>query len=178
MVWPNMVWKNAYLIFFVFLFGIGGDAFAQTGGEEEMSVEEFMQGLSSVRKVFNRRDPFEENQPSYVKEEKPAVLDEAKIETAADELHPLERYPVSNYTVKAVLLGDRYPRALLKLPNGGSAVVQEKMRLGDKNGIIEKIDRTGLKVIEKIKNNFGSFDTISSQLSVGGQQKNQAGVTK
>lgn len=132
-----------------------------------MSVEEFLQRLSSVRKVLNRRDPFEENNPSYVKEDAPITIGEARLEINNEEQPPLERYPVEAYTVKAVLLGDRYPRALLQLPGGGSVIVEEKMRLGDKNGIIEKIDRTGLKVVEKIKNNFGSFDDITQQLLVG-----------
>ena len=149
----------------------GTAALAQEGGQaadEEMSVEEFLQRLSSVRKVLNRRDPFEENNPSYVKEEVQVTIGEARIEVNAEEQPPLERYPVEAYTVKAILVGDRYPRALVQIPGGGgSAIVEEKMRLGDKNGIIERIDRSGVKVIEKIKNNFGSFDDITQQLPVG-----------
>ena len=152
------------------MFAAGAPARAQEGSqavEEEMSVEEFLQRLSSVRKVLNRRDPFEENNPSYVKEEVQVTIGEARIEVNTEEQPPLERYPVESYTVKAILVGDRYPRALVQIPGGASAIVEEKMRLGDKNGIIERIDRSGVKVIEKIKNNFGSFDDITQQLPVG-----------
>jgi Tfp pilus assembly protein PilP len=136
--------------------------------EESMSVEEFMQRLSSVRKVLNRRDPFEQNQPSYVKEVvTQTAIGEAKADLNSDELPPLERYPVEAYTVKMILVGDRYPRALLQIPRGGRAIVEEKMRLGDKNGIIEKIDRNGLTVKEKIRNNFGSYDDVVQRLPVG-----------
>jgi hypothetical protein len=41
------------------------------------------------------------------------------------------------------------------------------MRLGDKNGIIEKIDRNGFTVKEKIRNNFGSYDDVVQRLPVG-----------
>ena len=159
----------------IFLLGFLPPAHAQEGEsgevpstEESMSVEEFLQRLSSVRKVLNRRDPFEQNKPSYVKEDdQQSLIGEAKVEMNNEELPPLERFPVEAYTVKMILVGDRYPRALLQIPRGGKAIVEEKMRLGDKNGIIEKIDRNGLTVTEKIRNNFGSYDDVVQRLPVG-----------
>lgn len=138
----------------------------------EASIEDFLQNLSTVPKVLDRRDPFEESKPSFIKEEKlDNGIGEAMAITANDELPPLERYPAEQYRVKAVLLGDKYPRALVLAPNGGTAIVKESARLGDKNGVIERIDRTGIQVLEKIKNTFGSYDNVTVNLPVGGLTK-------
>lgn len=146
-----------------------GRVYAQDDASESSSVEDFLQNLSSVPKVLDRRDPFQEGKPSFLKEEKvDSGVDEATARISGDEIPPLERYALEQYAVKAVLLGDQYPRALLKTPDGMVAIVKENSRLGDKNGVIEKIDRNGIQVLEKIRNTFGSFDNVSQTLPVGG----------
>lgn len=137
--------------------------------DQPVSVEEFLQALSSVPRVLDRRDPFEQAKPSYLKEDKKeSEIVEARAEVATEELPPAERFNITQYVVKAVLLGDKSPRALVAAPDGTMLIVNQSSRLGNKNGEVERIDRAGVQVVEKIKNNFGSFENVIQVLPVGG----------
>lgn len=137
--------------------------------DQPVSVEEFLQALSSVPRVLDRRDPFEQAKPSYLKEDKKeSEIVEARAEVATEELPPAERFNITEYIVKAVLLGDKTPRALVAAPDGTMLIVNQSARLGNKNGEVERIDRSGVQVVEKIKNNFGSFENVIQVLPVGG----------
>ncbi len=144
-----------------------------------MSAEDFLQRLSTVRNVLRRRDPFEDTEPEFVKKMRASRGLKPKEEEEDDEpkeevvinpedLPPLERFPAEQYEVLAVLVGRKNPRALVRIPgSGGNRVVQKNMAIGDRGGVISDISTEGLVVDEKIRNNFGTFDTEQITIPVG-----------
>lgn len=150
-----------------------------------MTVEEFLQRLSSVRNVLTRRDPFEDTEPEFIRRirlERERRLKEqmkeqnkepeATVVINPEDLPPLERFPTEQYQIIAVLLGSNSPRAMVRIPNGGNRIVQRGMSLGDRGGAITQITVDGVVVQEKIKNNFGNFDTEEITLPVVVSGKN------
>lgn len=159
-----------------------------------MSVEDFLQRLSSVRNVLRRRDPFEDTEPEFVKKfraseealrrqkeaERLRQLELSKnqqstepvVEINPEDLPPLERFPSEEYEIVAVLMGGNSPKALVRVPkDGGTRIVQTKMALGDRGGVISEITPDGLVVDEKIRNNFGTFDIERITIPVGSAGK-------
>jgi Tfp pilus assembly protein PilP len=123
------------------------------GAPKNISIEEFLQNLSTVPDITSRRDPF-------VPPIAPFQLD-----IGARNKYPtpvLERYPVHEYSVIAALLGDQYPRALVKLPpseKGRVLIVKKGDKLGADNGVIIKIQKDGLLVRQTQKSPLGVVDT-------------------
>lgn len=129
----------------------------------ELTIEEFLQKLSTVPDVVSRKDPFIQAPPPF---EIPKSLD-AGINMAAP---VLERYPARDYGVVATLLGDQYPRALLRLPQaekGKVLIVKEKDKLGNRSGVITKITREGIVVLQTQRSSLGFVDKTEVILSVG-----------
>lgn len=123
--------------------------------QEGISSEDYLQRLSSIRKVLERRDPFDSPK--------------ASIETEGKEssIPVLQRYPVEKYVLKAVLVDGKRSRALVQVPEGGMAIVHNNERLGDGGEVIKRIDRGGVVIIRRVKNNFGSYDTLEVNLRIG-----------
>jgi Tfp pilus assembly protein PilP len=136
---------------------------------QNISIEEFLQNLSTVPDVTSRRDPF-------VPPIAPFLLD---IGTRNKYPTPvLERYPVHEYTVIATLLGNEYPRALVKLPateKGRVLIVKRGDKLGTDNGVIIKVQKDGLLVRQTQKSPLGVVDTndIFLRISAGGANENK-----
>jgi Tfp pilus assembly protein PilP len=146
------------LIFFSF------SAIAEEG-EKEITIEEFLQKLSTVPDVVTRRDPFVKSPPPFTPIQQQA---------SGDEIIPsapvLERYPLKDYAIVAVLLGDQYPRALIKLPSkeqGKVLIVREKDKVGNKGGVITRITKEGLVVLQSVRSPLGFVDKSEVTIRIG-----------
>lgn len=128
--------------------------------EKEISIEEFLQGLSSIPGVVYRKDPFVEAPPPF---------EIPKPDESSANAPVLERYPAIAYTVVAVLVGEQYPRALIRLPaSEGNKVmiVREKDKLGNKHGVITKIAKEGVTVSENQRSPLGFVDKAQVVLPI------------
>ncbi len=147
---------------------------------KDVTIEEFLQSLSSVQGVVVRRDPFQEAPPPYSVPGPAVAAVEVEDNNGPVAGAPLlERYAVSEYEVVAVLLGDQYPRALLRLPKdngpGGQKVVivKEKDKLGNRQGAIVRITLEGIVVQQIQRLRHGFVDKAEVLLRVGGSSANQ-----
>lgn len=155
--------KFLFLLFPLFI----GSLSAAWGASEDVSIEEFLQKLSTVPDVTSRRDPF-------VIPIAPYQLDIGERNTNATPV--LERYAVHQYGVVATLLGNEYPRALIKLPKSEGErvlIVKEKDKLGTNNGVVVGIQKDGIMVRQTQKSPLGVIDTADIFLRIypGGKQQ-------
>jgi len=147
--------------------------------EKNISVEDYLQSLSTIPQLFGRKDPFQEVGPPY---EAPIV---GQSIIPGDDFGPvmgapvLERYYLADYEVVAVLLGDQYPRALIRLPKEGVSpsrkvvIVKEGDKIGNRKGVVAKITAEGLVAQQaKILRN-GFVDKKEMLLKVGGVAEQQ-----
>lgn len=148
---------------------------ARAEEEKEITIEEFLQKLSTVPDVVTRRDPFVKAPPPF-----------NVVQVNADEIVPtapvLERYPLRDYSIVAVLLGDQYPRALVKLPSrekGKVLIVREKDKLGNKGGVITRITKDGIVVLQSQRSPLGFVDKseVTIRIGEGGEAAQPAGGT-
>lgn len=145
-------------LFFICLMMVG-EVFAE---DKDVTIEEFLQNLSTVPNVTTRKDPFIEAGPPF-----DIIQDDSEAFLSAP---LLERYPVIQYSIVATLLGDQYPRALVRLPDvekGKVLIVREKDKLGNKGGIIKKIVREGVVVLQNQRSSLGFVDKAEILLRVG-----------
>ncbi len=131
--------------------------------EKEITIEEFLQKLSTVPDVVTRRDPFVKAPPPF-----------NVVQVSTDEIVPsapvLERYPLREYSIVAVLLGDQYPRALVRLPEREKAkvlIVREKDKLGNKGGVITRITKDGVIVLQSQRSPLGFVDKSEITIRIG-----------
>jgi hypothetical protein len=129
--------------------------------QEAVSIEEFLQKLSTIPDVVTRKDPF----VSPI-----APFEALRSSDVSSNAPVLERYPISQYTIVATLLGDKYPRALVRLPaQEGSKVliVKEKDKMGQNGGVISKILGDGLVVQQSIRTPLGFIEKSEVVLGIG-----------
>jgi hypothetical protein len=144
----------------------GRSAVAAPGNDEGggETVEDYLQKLSTIPDVVNRKDPF-------IQAAAPFTVPKDVLSEGVDMSTPvLERYPVTKYEIVATLLGDQYPRALLRLPKeekGKVLIVREKDKLGNKGGIITKILKDGVSVVQKTRSPLGFIDKQETVIRVG-----------
>ena len=143
---------------------------------KEVTIEAFLQSLSTVQGVVARKDPFVEVAPPF---EIPAPETVAVDENGPVMGAPiLERYTLAEYEVVAVLLGDKYPRALLRLPGTNPkerrvVIVKEKDKLGNRKGVIHKIVAEGLIIQQAQRSKHGFVDRTEVLLKVGATAEQQ-----
>lgn len=140
---------------------------------KELTVEQFLQGLSSVPGIFSRKDPFLKAAPPF--EGVKTNFDDQIVPT-----NPvLQRYPLKEYTVIAVLIGNGPSRALVKVPEQNQAyIVREKDKFGSKGGIISKISKAGVTVIEKKRSPLGFIDKTEVTLAIKVKDEQAGGAAK
>lgn len=146
---------------------------------KEITIEEFLQQLSTVQGVVQRKDPFAEMAPPF---EMPRAAEQSDDPNAPVLGAPvLERFATSDYEVVAVLLGDKYPRALVRLPpespkdatNRKVVIVKEGDKLGNRKGVISKIVLEGVIVQQAVRGPHGFVDKSEVLLKVGGRMEDQ-----
>ncbi|MGZ3711624.1 MAG: hypothetical protein ACXVBE_07700 [Bdellovibrionota bacterium] len=133
--------------------------------EKEISIEDFLQGLSTVQGVVLRKDPFIQAAPPF---------ETPRLEAGNANIPVLERYGVNSYIVVAVLLGEQYPRALIRLPateNNKVVIVKEHDKLGNKGGSIIKIAKEGITVLQNQRSPLGFVDKTEVKIPVGDPMK-------
>ncbi len=136
----------------------------------DLTIEQFLQQLSTVPGVLSRKDPFNRPAPPYQ-----SIIDSWRsqdTEGGTRQQTDLERYEIKDYKVQAVLLGDVYNRALVRIPDnaGRVMIVRENDRLGNRGGIIAKIEQVGVTVVQKTRSRTGVVDHTTVVLPVGGTQ--------
>ena len=126
---------------------------------DSKTVEEYIQKLTSIPSVFERRDPFVKSGPPFTA---PRREDEESPIASTE----LERHAVLEYKIIAVMLGDLYNRALILSPEKRTFIIREKDRLGNRRGIIKSISINSIQVVEKIKRQDGTRTTQEIALAV------------
>jgi hypothetical protein len=143
--------------------------------QKEVSIEQFMQSLSTIPGVMFRKDPFREVAPPFEIPSASSTLGENEGPTLGAPI--LERYAVAEYEVVAVLIGDKYPRALVRLPKEGTTqrvvIVKENDKLGNRKGVVAKITHEGLIVRQSQRAKSGFVDKTEVLLKVGGKADDQ-----
>lgn len=140
---------------------------------KDITIEQFLQTLSSVPEVVQRRDPFVEVPPPF-EIPPPEESGDGPVMSAP----VLERYPITDYEVVAVLLGDKYPRALLRMPKENTLsrkvlIVKEGDKLGSRKGVVSRIVAEGVMVQQAQRSKHGFVDKTEVLLKVGGQMDDQ-----
>jgi Tfp pilus assembly protein PilP len=145
-------------------------AAAPANDPDSVSVEEFLQKLSSIPDLNSRRDPF-------IAADAPFVARRDVVESDVNSSAPvLERYPLGKYEVVATLLGDQYPRALMRLPQEEKnkvLIVREKDKIGNRGGVIRKILKDGIAVVQTQRSPLGFIDKVETVVRVGVSERQQ-----
>ncbi len=153
---------------------------------KEMSIEAFLQTLSSVPGTVQRRDPFTQVPPPFGEPEafQPTVEGRPPVNMDAN---PLERYPVESYEVVAVLLSEQ-PRALVRIPkepNGDTKpaqvlIVKLHDKLGDRKGVVTKVTYEGISVqqVSAPKGKGKAVEKWDTFLKVGASAEQQRRVAE
>lgn len=130
---------------------------------EIISFESYLQRLTSIPNIIQRRDPFETQPHPYLKK-----FSHVEKEKDSGIAPPLQRFPSKNYKVKAVLIGHGTPRALISIPNENKRtwIVKEGALFGNRGGKINAINRKGLRVVEEVINSEGERAKIELELEV------------
>lgn len=152
----------------------GNEGSNPEGKSGNLTIEEYLQNLSTVPGVLSRKDPFVVGDPPFEIPKTPTA-EAPKVEVSGEApIDPnapvLERYPVKNYSVIAVLIGDQFPRALLRLPEAEKSkivIVKLKDKLGNRGGRIAKVTREGLLIAESIKSPLGHVEKVETLLQIG-----------
>lgn len=138
----------------------GKDKAAIAAAEEDVKVSERLNSLVAVRmreslgrKTYayaslGKRDPF--MNPLEIPKAYPPIPPNAK---------PVEKVPVEQISVKAIIWSQKGYRAMVVTPDRRSYTVKAGDRIGDKLGHITKITKNRIYVTEKIKDILGDVET-------------------
>ncbi|MBS1963940.1 MAG: pilus assembly protein PilP [Bdellovibrionales bacterium] len=96
------------------------------------------------------RDPFKE----------PSVVEQAVTKSE------LERYPITDFKVVAIITGPIRMRAMLTAPDGKTHYVSEHMKIGTRDGEIVKITTKSIVVREKVVNPLGEVEQFDSEIGM------------
>lgn len=161
--------KRAIFLMCLGLAGISAPVLAADNAGDALTIEEFLQKLSTVPDVVSRKDPFVQPVAPYqVVQSGSGTVEGPGLSDAP----VLERYPVTQYGIVATLLGDQYPRALVRLPDaerGQVLIVKLKDKLGQNGGVISKILKDGVVVLQSQRSPLGFIEKTEVVLGVGGK---------
>ncbi len=105
-------------------------------------------GTTYVYSALNKRDPF--MSPFEVPKVYPPIPPDAG---------PLQKVPVEQLKVEAIVWNRKGFRALMFTPDGRAYTVKLGQRVGDKGGWISRITESRVYVTEKIKDILGDVET-------------------
>lgn len=88
---------------------------------------------------------------------------DAAVVNAAPKL-PLEQFPLDQIKMIGVLTGPVRIRALVQTPDGKTHFVAEKMKMGQRSGVVRKIMADAILVREKVVDVFGQEENLDSQI--------------
>jgi Tfp pilus assembly protein PilP len=140
---------------------------------EVKTVEQYLDSLSSLPSASSHRDPFiKQPSPFEGMPRPPSPLPDIP----ASQLTDLERHSLDKYTILAVMLGDIYSRALVKMPDTRVMIVRERDKIGNKHGIIVGIKSNGVLVREAVVNDDNQIVYSEAFMPIGGnKEKDDAG---
>lgn len=128
-----------------------------------LDIEEF------VYDAKNKRDPF-------------VPFDQSINKTVDETVPPLERYALGQLTVSAVLTDERKgATALVEDTEGKGYTVRLGSRIGNQNGVVAVIDKTGISVVETVRDFTGKEDKRATFMKIQPRavaEKNQKGKNK
>ncbi len=145
------------------LLGLGAlQARAETPAEPPAAAGAAMVDLTnaSPESLTRLRDPFQR-----------PVIHEARGTPKTE----LERYSVEQFELLGVVTGPIRMRAMVRAPDSRTHVVAEKMRMGNRNGVVKRITATSLVIREKVMNLFGQEEEVDTELKISSRAKEQAG---
>ncbi|MFH1016757.1 MAG: pilus assembly protein PilP [Pseudomonadota bacterium] len=99
--------------------------------------------------------------------------EEAVIEDVNQPKSPLERYPLEQLKVTAIVWGISDPRALVQAPDSQSYIVRKNMRIGINRGRISKITRRSLYVEEEYRDPTGKLVVNEQNLEIRPEEKKE-----
>ena len=79
-------------------------------------------------------------------------------------LSPLERYPAADFQMIGVLTGPEKMRAMVLGPDKKTHFVAERMKIGQRHGIVRRITPDSILVRERIVNVFGEEESVDTEL--------------
>jgi Tfp pilus assembly protein PilP len=155
-------------VFATILFGAANLQGAIAAPEPRKSFDERLQELSTIPSVLTHRDPFVKASSPFMPP--PSVSQPVVAAPADDAIDPndpdLLRYPASQYKIMAILLGDVYPRALIKTPDNKVFVVRENDRLGKRRGYIRRVQEGAIIVVEEFQSGNGLKERTELRLAL------------
>lgn len=103
----------------------------------------------ALKQYASVRDPFK--RPNFANSDEP-------------QKSPLELFAVDQMRVVGVLTGPKRMRAILRLPDGQTHIVTDKMKIGVRNGVIQRVTPKGVRVVEKIVNIIGEEEVFETDI--------------
>lgn len=103
-----------------------------------------------LEEALSLRDPFQ--RPLGAEPETEVILSE------------LERYPLDQFKLVGVITGASRLRAILQDPSGHTHFVAERMRVGNRRGVIRKIRSDAVVVREKTVNILGREEFSDNEI--------------
>lgn len=79
---------------------------------------------------------------------------------------PLELIAVDRFKLLGVITGPDRFRAMLQDPEGHTHLVSEKMKIGNRKGVVKKITSKGLWIQEKVVNVLGQEESVDTVLKL------------
>jgi hypothetical protein len=79
---------------------------------------------------------------------------------------PLERIPIDRFKLLGVITGPDRFRAMLQDPDGQTHLVSERMKIGNRQGVVKKITSKGLWIQEKVVNVLGQEEKVDTVLKL------------
>ena len=79
-------------------------------------------------------------------------------------LSPLERFPAADFQMIGVLTGPEKMRAMVLGPDKKTHFVAERMKIGQRHGIVRRITPDSILVRERIVNVFGEEESVDTEL--------------
>lgn len=117
-------------------------AVIQTQSVETLSIEQLMQV----------RDPFQ----------MPIVITKQNTKKVAE----LETIPIEQLNLVGVISGPDRVRAMLVGPGDKTFIVSQGMKIGIKGGVVRKITKREVKVLERAENPLGQLEDVWQSISL------------
>ena len=95
----------------------------------------------------------------------------AAVAEAGGLIPEVERYSVEDFKLVGVITGTKRNKALVSTPDGKMHVLTERMRVGNKSGLVTKILPSSVSIQEKALNILGREETIEMRLEFKDKEK-------
>lgn len=94
---------------------------------------------------------------------------EPLISEIADVRSELEKFAITDFKVSGIITGPLRMRAMIIAPDGKTHYVSEKMKIGLRDGVIQKITTKTIVVREKVVNPLGEIEFFETEIGIDQQ---------